>query len=178
MRPERSIPPVSDVFRNATEQLSSGVLLPEVQKLYDGSQSVYRNFCNTLHQSMKLPDLVNMAMKCNLNDVSLMLDDVSIVSTEPTVIIPPSIMPGSTLQALSSTVPEQTKNSKIKPGRTRKNGMTTAFAFTRHEILDQLMVETETDARLMAFWRDFDPSAETSKPFEPIPMEASLRLIL
>ncbi|KAH9098900.1 hypothetical protein LEN26_016527 [Aphanomyces euteiches] len=152
------------VARNITDMVldpqfaekDNSLLLREVKTLFMTTNEAYHEFRDTLHKPMKVPELVDMAVKCALNDMSISLDG-AIVSPEAMVQIPPHLTPPS----LRRKQPSVTNESADRP------------VMTRREVMENLH-DFESDRRLLALWKRYHEMCDrvNHRPFDPIPLDA------
>ncbi|KAG9412745.1 hypothetical protein AC1031_015646 [Aphanomyces cochlioides] len=152
------------VARNVTDMVldpqfaekDNSLLLREVKTLFMTTNEAYHEFRDTLHKPMKVPELVDMAVKCALNDMSISLDG-AIVSPEAMVQIPPHLTPPS----LRRKQPSAANESADRP------------VMTRREVMENLH-DFESDRRLLALWKRYHEMCDrvNHRPFDPIPLDA------
>ncbi|OQS05243.1 hypothetical protein THRCLA_02594 [Thraustotheca clavata] len=146
---------------------NSDALLNEVQKLYEASSRAYHDFRQNLHKPLKIATLVDIALKCDLSDLSMTVSD-SVVSTEASVEIPKSLIPPSfTVWRNSSTPPTTPSPHHRRRGIAEKR-------VTKRDLLDQLVHKSEIDNKLEQYWEFYDLSADTNHVFDPITLEPLL----
>ncbi|ETV80227.1 hypothetical protein, variant 1 [Aphanomyces astaci] len=142
----------------------------EVKMLYMATNEAYHEFRQQLHQPMKVAELVDMAIKCALNDMTMNMDD-AIVSTEAMVQIPPHLVPPV------AQSPHHHRRSKATPsalspsvGSNRGGKVKTS----RRDLME-LMHDFDADKRLVGLWsqrRGDDGSP--NRPFEPMALDPLL----
>ncbi|RHY08217.1 hypothetical protein DYB25_000538 [Aphanomyces astaci] len=120
----------------------------EVKMLYMATNEAYHEFRQQLHQPMKVAELVDMAIKCALNDMTMNMDD-AIVSTEA-----------------------MARNSHTHhPFIFNPHGK---FKTSRRDLME-LMHDFDADKRLVGLWsqrRGDDGSP--NRPFEPMALDPLL----
>ncbi|KAF0685774.1 Aste57867_22382 [Aphanomyces stellatus] len=167
VRPEKPmVRSVTDmVLDSQFHEKNNTLLLREVKTLYAATNEAYHEFRHALHKPMKVGELVDMAVKCALNDMAMTMDD-AVVSTESMVQIPPHLVPQTTLRRNAGA------GGAAKPV-VLASGKGTLRPMGRRELMEQ-MHDFEADKKLLALWKQRDVGATDPKPFEPIALDAPL----
>ncbi|RHY35092.1 hypothetical protein DYB32_000434 [Aphanomyces invadans] len=158
---------VTDMVLDSQFQEKNNTLLArEVKTLYMATNDVYHEFRQQLHQPMKVAELVDMAIKCALNDMSMSMDD-AIVSTEA-VEIPVHLTPPvpQTHRRNKNSTPDLSLATGSHRGKPK---------MSRRELMES-MHDVDTDKRLVGLWtqRRADESSH-NRPFDPMALDPLLR---
>ncbi|OQR98697.1 hypothetical protein ACHHYP_08231 [Achlya hypogyna] len=155
---------------------NNDVLLAEVHKLYEATSPLYHEFRQVVHRPLKMMALVDIALKCNLTDISLSLRD-TVVSTEPTVAIPKHLAVTPSLGLRHGRSPPTGSRDAYSPRRRVVAATANAVVekrLSRKEVLDQLGFVAESDQKLLHRWEFYDLSANNAQVFDPIALEPLL----
>ncbi|ETW09557.1 hypothetical protein H310_00108 [Aphanomyces invadans] len=168
IRPEKPmVRNVTDMVLDSQFQEKNNTLLArEVKTLYMATNDVYHEFRQQLHQPMKVAELVDMAIKCALNDMSMSMDD-AIVSTEAVVEIPVHLTPPvpQTHRRNKNSTPDLSLATGSHRGKPK---------MSRRELMES-MHDVDTDKRLVGLWtqRRADESSH-NRPFDPMALDPLL----